>query len=181
MNGLARAGATLLGAAVGGVLLWLAAQLDRGTTDGYWAAYGIVAAAGIVLAVTQLRGRYGNPPAMLLLAFLPVLVVGGWVLLALQPGDNWFKSHVLSWSGDLGVLDVVRDVGTWLGVVAFGIGFTLGAALEPSPRRADVVPPPEFDRSAADEPLTAERRETVERADGTVVRQSSRATDRPGR
>ena len=64
-----------------------------------------------------------------------MLVVGGWVLLAMQPDANWFRAHVLSWSGDLGIRDVVRDVGTWIGVLAFGIGYTLGAALEPMPRR----------------------------------------------
>jgi hypothetical protein len=69
---------------------------------------------------------------------------------------------VLSWSGDLGIRDVVRDLGTWIGVLAFGIGYVLGAALEPMPRRTEVVAPPAFDRTAADEPLTAERRETVE-------------------
>ncbi len=162
MNGIARAGAALLGAAAAGALLWLAAQIGRDSTGGYWAAYGVVAGAGLVFAVIQLRGRNGNPPAMLALAFLPVLVVGGWVLLAMQPDANWFKSHVLSWSGDLGIRDVVVDVGTWIGVIAFGIGYTLGAALEPMPRRTEVVEPATFDRTAADEPLTAERRETVE-------------------
>jgi len=162
MNGIARAGATLLGAAAAGVLLWLAAQIGRGSTSGYWAAYGVVAAAGLIFAVARLRGRNGNPPAMLALAFLPVLVVGGWVLVAMQPDANWAKNHVLSWSGDAGIADVVRDVGTWIGVVAFGIGYTLGAALEPMPRRTEVVAPAAYDRSAADEPLTAERREVVQ-------------------
>jgi len=162
MNGITRAGATLLGAAAAGVLLWLAAQIGRGSADGYWAAYGVVAAAGLVFAVTQLRGRNGSPRGMFLLVFLPVLVVAGWVLIAMQPDNNWFRSHTLSWSGDLGIADVVRDVGTWLGVLAFGIGYALGASLEPAPRRAEVVAPPAFDRAAADEPLTAERRETVE-------------------
>ena len=162
MNGITRAGATLLGAAAAGALLWLAAQIGRGSAGGYWAAYGVVAAAGLVFAVTQLRGRNGHPPGMLLLVFVPALVVGGWVLLAMQPDDNWFRSHVLSWSGDLGIRDVVRDVGTWIGVLAFGIGYVLGAALEPMPRRTEVVAPAAFDRTAADEPLTAERRETVE-------------------
>jgi hypothetical protein len=163
MNGFARAGATLLGAAAAGVLLWLAAQIGRDSTGGYWAAYGVVAAAGLIFAVTQLRGRYGNPPAMLLLAFLPVLVVGGWVLLALQPDATWSRDHVLSWSSDAGIADVVRDVGTWLGVVAFGIGYVFGAALEPMPRRTEVAAPADFDRTAADEPLTAERHETARR------------------
>ena len=95
MNGMTRAGATLLGAAGAGVLLWLAAQLGRQTNGSYWAAYALVAAAGLVFAVSQWRGRTGFPPGMLALGFLPVLVVAGWVLLAMQPDGNWFRAHVL--------------------------------------------------------------------------------------
>ena len=163
MNGLSRAVATLAGAAIAGVLLWAAAQIGRHTTGGYWAAYGVVAGAGLVLALSQVRGRTGNPPAMLAFAFLPVLVVAGWVLLAAQPHGNWFRAHVLAWSGDIGVRDVVDTVGIWLGVLAFGIGYTLGLTLEPAPAvAAPVVVPPTHDRRAADEPLTAERREVTE-------------------
>jgi hypothetical protein len=161
--------ATLAAAAIAGVLLWVATYLDRGETYGYWAAYGIVAAAGLVVALAQIRGRTGHPPLMFLLVFLPVLVAAGWVLLAMQPHGNWFRSHVLSWSGDVHIQDVVRDVGTWLGVLAFGIGYMLGAALEPMPRRREeVVAPPAYDRTAADEPVAAERREVVT-DDGAVV------------
>jgi hypothetical protein len=163
MNGQMRAGMTLLGVAGAGALLWVAAQVNRGTTGGYWAAYGIVAGAGLVLAATQLRGRYGHPPTMFGLGFLPVLICAGWVLLAMQPNSNWFSSHVNSWSGNIGIQDVVHDVGTWLGVLAFGIGYTLGLVLEPMPRRAGVAAPAQtYDSSAADEPVTAERREVEE-------------------
>lgn len=174
MNGMTRAGATLLGAAAAGALLWLAAQLGRHTNGGYWAAYGLIAAAGLLFAVSQWRGRSGFPPGMLGLGFLPVLIVAGWVLVGMQPGGNTFRAHVLSWSGDIGVVDVLRDLGTWLGVLAFGIGYTLGAALEPAPRvvEEDVAAPPAYDRRAADEPVTSERREVGE---GVPVRQ----TDRP--
>jgi hypothetical protein len=161
MNGLTRAVLTLLGAGVAGALLWLAAQVDRSSDGGYWAAAGIVAGAGIALAVTQVRGRGGHPPAMLGLAFLPVLIVGAWVLVAMQPHGNWFRDHVLAWSGDIGIRDVVHDLGTWIGVLAFGIGYTLGLALEPMPRRVPVAEP--ADTTVADEPVTAERREVVER------------------
>ena len=161
MNGLTRAMTTLLAAAGAGALLWLAAQVGRDSNGGYWAAAGLVACAGIVLAFAQLRGRNGNPPAMLGFGFLPVLVVAGWVLLAMQPDGNWFRSHVISWSGDIGVRDVVRDVGTWVGVLAFGIGYTLGLAFEPMPRHTTVVEP--VDTTAADEPVVAERREVVDR------------------
>jgi hypothetical protein len=159
MNGLTRAGATFVGAAAAGAVLWLAAQLGRHSNGSYWAAYALVAAAGLVFAVSQWRGRTGHPPGMLGLGFLPVLIVGGWVLLAMQPHGNWFTSHVLNWSGDVHVAGVVRDLGTWLGVLAFGIGYTLGAALEPAPRRVDEAVPAGYDRTAADEPVAAERRE----------------------
>jgi hypothetical protein len=164
MNGMTRAGATLLAVAAGGALLWVAAQIERGSNGGYWAAYGIVAGAGLVLAAAQVRGRAGHPPAMLSLIFLPVLVAAGWVLLAMQPHSNWFRDHVLAWSGDMGIRDVVHDVATWLGVLAFGIGYTLGLVLEPMPSRRPLPERrPELDRAAADEPVTAERREVAER------------------
>jgi hypothetical protein len=165
MNPAPRAVSTLVGAGIAGVLLWLAGNVGRGDNGGYWAASGIVAAAGLVFALSQLRGRNGNPLLLFLLVFLPVLVVAGWVLIGAQPHDNWFSSHVLAWSGDLGLRHVVEHVGTWLGVLAFGIGYALGLALEPSRRAAVVTPvvaPVTHDRVAADEPVTAERHE-VER------------------
>ena len=158
MNPSTRAFSTLAGAAVAGVLLWLAGDVGRGDTGGYWAAYGIVAAAGLVFALAQMRGRGGNPPLMFLLVFLPVLIVAGWMLVAAQPHGNWFRGHVLSWSGDLGLRHVVDQVDTWLGVLAFGIGSALGLTLEPPPRAPAVVPVT-HDRVAADEPVAAERRE----------------------
>jgi hypothetical protein len=167
MNGKSRAASTLLGAGIAGFLLWLAAQIGQGSTGDYWAAYGIVAGAGLVLAASQLRGRGGNPPAMLGLAFLPVLIAAGWVLLGLQPHPNWFRNHVLRWSGDIGIRNVVHDVGMWIGVLAFGIGYTLGTTLEPFGRRrvepaAAPIPAatePAFDPAASDAPTTAERAE----------------------
>jgi hypothetical protein len=162
MNPAPRAVSTLVGAGIAGVLLWLAGNVGRGDNGGYWAASGIVAAAGLVFALSQLRGRNGNPLLLFLLVFLPVLVVAGWVLVSAQPHGNWFSSHVLAWSGDLGLRQVVEHVGAWLGVLAFGIGYALGLALEP-PRRAAVIAPVAapvaHDRVAADEPVTAERHE----------------------
>jgi hypothetical protein len=160
MIGINRAGALLLASAAAGVLLWVAAQFARDTTGGYWAAYGVVAGAGLVFGLAQIRGRTGHPLAVLLAAFLPVLIVGGWVLLAMQPAGSHGRGQILSWSGHLGITDVVRDLGTWIGVIAFGIGYTLAAALEPAPIRRAL---PTHDAAAADEPVTAERREVDER------------------
>lgn len=162
LSGVNRAPATLLGAAAAGVLLWVAAaHIDRTTSGGYWAANCIVAAAGLVFGLSQLRGTGGHPPAMLLLGFLPVLIVAGWVIVAMQPNSSWLAAHVRSWSGDMGIGDVVRSVGTWLGVLAFGIGATLAGVLEPFERRRRAAREP-MDTAAADEPTTAERREVAE-------------------
>ena len=164
LNGWSRAGVTLLGAAAAGCLLWLAAQVGRSSTGGYWAAAGIVAGAGIMFGLSQMRGRTGHPLGMLLLGFVPVLIVAGWVLIGMQPHSNWFRSHVLNWSGDMHIGSAVRDIGTWAGVLAFVIGYTLGLVVEPAPRRA-VVAEPVVESVAADEPVAAERRELGEPAD----------------
>jgi hypothetical protein len=143
LNGVKRVPITLLGAAGAGALLWLAAaHVDRSTTGGYWAATGLVVAAGLVFGLTQLRGAGGHPPAMFLFGFLPVLIVAGWVIVGMQPSSNWFAHHVRSWSGDIGVGSVMRALGTWVGVLAFGIGATLAAAAEPfgSRRRRPAEP-----------------------------------------
>jgi hypothetical protein len=184
MNGMSRAASTLLGAGIAGFLLWLAAQIGRHSVGGYWAAYGIVAGAGIVLALSQLRGRGGHPPGMLVGVFVPVLIVAGWVLLAKQPHPNWFRNHVLAWSGDIGIRDVVNDVGTWLGVLALGIGFTLGASLEPFGRRRAVVAPatvpvattPAYDPAASDAPTTAEQAEVGDSTHVVTTRREETTT-----
>jgi hypothetical protein len=169
MNGWSRGLLTLVGAAGAGVLLWAAAQIGRHTTWGYWAAYAVVAAAGLVLAVSQLRGRTGHPPAMFLFGLLPVAICGGWVLAAMQPHDTWLRGHILTWSSNIGIHGVVLSLGTWIGVLAFGIGYTLGATLEPMPVRA-VEPAPAYDAAAADEPIAAERREVVTEREAEPVR-----------
>jgi hypothetical protein len=172
-TGSVRALMTLAAAGVAGFLLWLAAQFDLGTTGGYWAAFGIVAGCGLLLGLVALRGYDGNPAAMLVLAFLPVLVCSGWVLLYAQPEANWFRNHVRAWSGDIGIGDVTSDVSTFVGVLAFGIGLVLAYTLEPARRRTveRVVvtdapamgrrPIPGVGSAAADAPTTAEHEETV--------------------
>jgi len=174
MIGPNRAVATLVGTAAAAVLLWVAAQFHMHSTSGYWAALGIVAAAGFVLGVLQMRGRTGHPPAMFV-AFLPAFVVGAWVLLAMQPHNVWGRHLILSWSHDIHVTGVVRDVGMWVGVIAFGLGYVLGTVLEPAPARRRVVPaaapmaPAAYDRRAADEPVRAERREVAAREGATTT------------
>ena len=132
LSGFTRVPNTLLGATAAGALLWLsAAHVDRSTTGGYWAANGLVAAAGLVFGLSQLRGARRAPAGNARGPFLAVLIVAGWVIVGMQPSSNWFAHHVLSWSDDIGVGAVVRSLGTWLGVLAFGIGATLAAVAEP--------------------------------------------------
>src|SRR5262245_39850970 len=161
--------ASLAAVGIAGVLLWGATYPERGATGGYWAAYGIVAAAGLVVALAQIRGRSGHPPLMFLLVFLPTLIAAGWVIVAMQPHGNWFRNHALAWSSDIGIGDLVRELGTWLGVLSFGIGYTLGLVFEPAPAvvEEELVEPgygrtAAYDhRTAADEPMASERREVV--------------------
>ena len=177
MYGLTRGTITLLGAAAAGVLVWLATQVDGGSNGGYWAVYGLIAAAGLAMAFSQILGgwtKWGWPRPSLnvfLIAFLPVLVAAGWVVIAHQPDANWFRSHVLSWSDDIGILGLVRDLTEYVGVLAFGVGLVFGftfdtsgpAAYGPFGRRrraasvpaGGAAPPPEAD----DGPTAREERE----------------------
>ena len=160
---------TLVGAAVAGFLIWLAAQIGTGSASEYWTTYGLIAAAGLTMALSQILGgwtKWGWPRISLgvfVLGFLPVLAVGGWVLLARQPADFFNTSN---WSRDLGVAGVVSDFGELLAAVAFAVGLTFGLTFDtagprvvraPADEERRVAPvPTERDRDA-DEALTAER------------------------
>jgi len=180
MNGWNRALATLLAAGVAGFLLWLAAQFDMRTSGGYWAAMGVVAGCGLLLGAAQLRGAGGNPPAMLLLGFLPVFVCASWILLYAQPHSEWGRHLIRSWSGDIGIRGVVHDIALWNGVVAFGMGLVFAFVLEPAMlgRRRSVVEtdarpayrrPLPMDRTAADEPTAAEREQAAASTDTRTI------------
>jgi hypothetical protein len=136
MNGLTRGAVTLLAAGVAGFLIWIATQVDDSSTGGYWAVYGIVAGAGLVMALSQVFGGWtkGGMPRLslnvFLLAFIPTLIAAGWVVVAHQPHPNWFRTHVLSWSSDIGILNVVRDLTEYVAVLAFGIGLVFGYSFD---------------------------------------------------
>jgi signal transduction histidine kinase len=185
MIGITRGISTLIGAAVAGFLIWLAVQIGQGSAAEYWTTYGLVAAAGLTMALSQILGgwtKWGWPRLSLgvfLLGFLPVLLVGGWVLLARQPADFFNTSN---WSRDLGIMGVVGDLGELLTAIAFGIGLTFGLTFDTAGPRREVevdevherevhdrpVPVATTDgtashvRPAADEPLTAERAEQAD-------------------
>jgi hypothetical protein len=177
MIGMTRGLSTLAGAAVAGILLWFATQVGAETSGEYWATYGLVAAAGLTMALSQILGgwtKWGWPRFSLgvfLLGFLPVLVAGGWVLLARQPAD-WMNTS--NWSRDIGVFGLVSDLGNVLPAIAFGLGLTFGLSFDTSGPRREVVGVEDEDVAYrrtrdADEPLTADRRhrERVVHGDAT--------------
>jgi hypothetical protein len=177
MYGLTRGTITLLGAAAAGVLIWLATQVDVGSNGGYWAVYGLIAAAGLVMALSQLLGgwtKWGLPRLSInvfLIAFIPTLIAAGWVIVAHQPHPNWFRNHVLNWSSDIGILGLVRGLTESVSVLAFGIGLVFGYSFdtagpaEQGPverrRRGAAVPAGEPDRTQ-DDATTPTAREQAE-------------------
>jgi len=136
MYGLTRGTVTLLAAAVAGLLVWLATQVNDHTTGGYWAVYGLIAGAGLVMALSQLLGgwtKWGMPRLSInvfLLAFIPTLIAAGWVVVAHQPHPNWFRNHVLNWSSDISILTLVRDLAEYVSLLAFGIGLVFGYSFD---------------------------------------------------
>jgi MFS family permease len=132
MLGLTRAVLTLIGVATAVVLVWLAAEIGDDSTADYWALYGLVAAAGLGMALSQLLGgwtKWGWPRlsgTVFLLGFLPALLVAGWVIAAGQPSENWLQEHVVDWSDDLGLGGVVEDLLDLAGPLAFLAGLTFG-------------------------------------------------------
>jgi hypothetical protein len=172
MIGVTRGIATVAGAAVAGILLWFATQVGAESTGEYWATYGLIAGAGLAMALSQILGgwtKWGWPrfsTGVFLLAFLPALLAGGWVLLARQPAD-WMNTS--NWSRDLGIDGLVADLGNILPAIAFGIGLTFGFSFDTAGPVRPVVEERVPERQvvaerevvehheAADEPLTADR------------------------
>src|SRR5919204_552398 len=170
--GLTRAAMTLLGAGAAGLLLWFATQLNHRHEAGYWGIIGLMAAAGLLMALSQLLGgwtKWGVPrisASVFLFAFVPVAIVALWVILAGEPQTAWFHNHVMAWTRDIHVSGLVTDMLTYIPVLAFGAGLVFGVSFDttgPRRRRGAVAGPVgatrPVDRRASDEPVTAERRE----------------------
>jgi hypothetical protein len=138
MTRMARGPITLLAAGVAGFLIWTATQINDNATGGYWAVYAILAGAGLVFAASQFMGgvadgaRPAISPGVLLLAFVPALIVVGWIVVAGQPHGNTARSHVLAWSNDLGIRGIVSDLTDYVGVLAFGLGALFGLTFVPA-------------------------------------------------
>jgi hypothetical protein len=206
MYGLTRATTTLIAAGVAGLLIWIATQINDKTVGGFWAVYGLIAAAGLVMALSQLLGgwtKWGLPRVAIsffLIAFVPIAVASLWVVLAAEPGHGWFHRHILSWSGDIHIRGLVNDLKEYVSVFAFGIGLAFGysfdttgpiardrGAVAPPTRRRRFLPggrrrtAPEYvpDRDA-DTPLTADREAPVTQREREPVATTTttRTTDR---
>jgi hypothetical protein len=136
---------TALAAGVAGVLLWVATLVGVGSVTRFWESMGLVAAAGLVVALSQLIGGWTKghgiriSPTTFLLAFVPVLVCVGWILMATQPGNGWHEGTIASWSRSAGLLGLVHALGLWHGVLAFGLGLMLGLSFDTVP--SQVVEP----------------------------------------
>jgi hypothetical protein len=156
---------TALGAAIAGGLVWVAgAYVNHTTTSGYWWTLGIVMGGGLALVLFALlvgrpRGA-GSPfsPGTFLLAFVPALIVVGWIAAGLEPHGSAARDHVLNWSGDVGIRDVVRDFAGYVKALAFGLGCLLGFSLAGRTAVPAGAAPGDAYDDAADEPVTAEGR-----------------------
>jgi hypothetical protein len=140
---------TLIGAAGAGLLIWLAHYPNMGGTRGFWGGLGLIAAAGLVLGLSQLFGgwtKFGWPKisaAVLLLGWLPTAIAVGWVGLALQPNAGWQQSRFDSWSSSLGIGGFVHDFAPFLPALALGLGIVTAFIFDttgPRRRRVDVTP-----------------------------------------
>jgi hypothetical protein len=143
---LVRALFTLAGVAVAGLLIWLAQTFDLTSTNGFWAAMGLISAAGLALGLSQLFGgwtKWGLPvmsPGVFLLAFIPSAIVVGWILLATQPEGGWQQARFANWSSDLGITGFVNDLGTLPAALAMGLGIVFAFTFDTTgPRTREVV------------------------------------------
>src|SRR4029077_13365244 len=157
-----------IAAGLAGLLLYLASQVGQQSTGRFWEEMGVVAAAGLVLALAPVLGGWTSglrlrlSPGTFLLGFLPRLVVVGWILMATQPGNGWNEGRMVSWSHDLGLMGVIHSVGLWHGVLAFGFGLVLGSCLDAVPAPMPVAVPRDevvVDRTATDERMREDKAE----------------------
>jgi hypothetical protein len=142
---LVRAIFTLIGVGVAGFLIWLATLFELDQTNEFWAAMGLVAAAGLALGLSQLFGgwtKWGLPvlsPGVFLFAFVPTAVIVGWILLATQPEGGWQQSRLEGWSDDLGLLGFVQDMGLFSSALALGLGLVLAFSFDTTgPRTREI-------------------------------------------
>jgi drug/metabolite transporter superfamily protein YnfA len=138
MYGLTRATVTLIASAVAGLLIWIATQISDESNGGYWAVYGLIAAAGLVMALSQLLGgwtKWGWPRisiSVFLWALVPVAIAVLWIVVFHQPHHGLGRNHIRRWSDDIGIDGLVRDFKEYIGVLAFGLGLVFGYTFDTS-------------------------------------------------
>jgi hypothetical protein len=169
---------TLFGVVVAGFLIWWGASALPGEGDAtigeFWWAAGLIAAAGLIMALSQLLGgwtKWGLPRIsgnVFLLGFLPALIAGGWVVVAAEPGDHWLGSHVRDWSDDIGLESLVGDLIKAWPALAFGVGLTFGLTFDTTGPRTEPVREPgrPIEAEAGQPPLEARNREPDDRGEG---------------
>jgi drug/metabolite transporter superfamily protein YnfA len=163
MYGLHRGAWTLIGAAATLILVWIAALMQEHTTGGYWATYGLIAAAGLALALAPVIGgwtKWGWPRlsgGVFLIGFVPTLIVSAWILLTTQPAQGWQHARLNSWSSDMGVLHFIHSVQPYKAVFALTVGLVFGFTFDTAGPRRAVEPAAVGEHPAADEPITRER------------------------
>jgi len=171
-HGPTRALITLLAVGAAGLLAWSTTTISNQSTGGYWAGYGILAGAGLVMALSQLLGgwtKWGRPrlsAPVFLLAFVPTLIAVGWILLFHQPHSTLFRGHIENWSRDLGIGGFIEDMGDVLGVLSLGLGLVFGfsfdtrGARRPVPETSEPAAEPVPADTDADEPIAREHEVT---------------------
>lgn len=148
MYGVTRAGTTLIGAAIAGFLFWVGTRIVdhpfsfQDTSKGdYWLWLLTLAAAGLVMALSQLAGgwtKWGWPTIsvpVLVVGFVPPLIVGLWILAFHQPGQGWGSGHIRSWSNDIGVFHAVSNLWIAVPAIAFLLGLLFGFSFDTAGRR----------------------------------------------
>lgn len=172
MYGMTRGLLTLIGAAIAGGLIWFGAWIGTDTNAEYWAFAGLLAAAGLVMALSQLLGgwtKWGLPtisPAVFGLAFVPTLIAAGWVLVAAQPNANGPRDATRDWLAEIGLFENVLEILIGVApVVAFALGLVFGLVFDTTgPRREEIAE----ERYAAEEPVAAERDHVTHRREPTT-------------
>jgi hypothetical protein len=184
-----------LAAALAGLGLWGATQVGTQTTGRFWIAMAIVGGAGLLIALANHVGtwtkglRMRMSPGTFSLAFLPVLVCVGWILIANQPGHGWQEGRIDAWSNSIGILGLVHSVGLWRGVLAFGFGLMLGLSFDGVPAPVERTEPyaepyagpadTAAEPAPADEPVAAERRWAAQRQPATSPAAATPTEDTP--
>jgi hypothetical protein len=151
MRGLTRGAATLIGVAAAGLLVWWGATAlpteGEATIGEFWWAAGLIAAAGLAMALSQLLGgwtKWGRPHLsrnVFLLGFLPALIAGGWAVVAAEPAEHWLGSHVRDWTDDIGLEGLVGDLTRVWPALAFGVGLVFGLSFDTSGRAREAEVP----------------------------------------